>query len=73
MNAVIEQLTIKGIALRKNTRVEIDIWQNGKPMEVTVFSIKMQNGEVTIESVTNLGSFITHTAEQWEDMLVRKI
>jgi hypothetical protein len=42
-------------------------------MEVTVLGITLDNNEITIESVTNYGSIIHHTAEQWEDMLVRKI
>lgn len=73
MTAIIESATINGIVLRKGTSVEIDIWQDGKTMEVTVLGITLDNNEITIESVTNYGSIIHHTAEQWEDMLVRKI
>lgn len=73
MTAVIESVDIKGITLKKGTSVEIDIWQDGRGMEVTILGITMENGEITIESVTNYGSIIHHSVEQWEDMLVRKL
>ena len=73
MTAIIDTVDIKGISLKKGTTVEIDIWQDGNTMEVTIIGITLENGEVCIESVTNYGSLIRHTGEQWEDMLVRKI
>ena len=73
MTAVIESVDIKGITLKKGTSVEIDIWQDGKGMEVTILGITMEDGEISIESATNYGSIIRHSAEQWEDMLVRKL
>lgn len=73
MTAVIESVDINNITLKKGTSVEIDIWQDGKTMEVTILGITLENDEIFIESVTNFGSIIHHTAEQWKDMLVRKI
>lgn len=73
MTATIESIVIKGITIKKGTSVEIDIWQDGKTMEVTVLGITMDGSDVSIESVTNYGSVIHHSAEQWEDMLVKKI
>lgn len=71
MDAKIESLKIKEFTIRKNSYVTIDIWTDGSTIDVTVTDISMKNGEIVIESVTNLGSFITHSAEQWEDMLVK--
>lgn len=71
MDAKIESIKVNNFTIRKGSYVSIDIWTDGSTIDVTVTDIYIKNGEISIESVTNLGSFITHSAEQWEDMLVK--
>lgn len=73
MIAKIESLEIKGITIKKHTNVEIDVWGDGRTMTVTVLDITLKGSEIEIESITSLGSIIHHSAEQWEEMLVRKV
>ena len=73
MNGKLESIKIKNHTIKKGTHASIDIWNDGKEMEVTVTDLTLENGEVNIECMTHYGNIIHHTYDQWVDMLVKTI
>ena len=67
MKASIKELEIReGFKIREGSIVELDFWNDGKPLEVKVDEIVMEDGEVYIESyTTGYGNPVTHSASQY--------
>ena len=69
MKAIINELEIRGdFKIRKGSIVELDFWNDGKPIETKVDEIVMEKGTVYIESyTTGYCNPMTHSAEQYKN------
>lgn len=69
MKAKISELDLKSdLKIRKGSVVALDFWGDGNPIEVEIFDILSEDGEIFIESITrSFGSPLTHSAEQYKE------
>ena len=67
MKAQINELELRtDFKIRKGSIVELDFWNDGKPIEVRVDEIIMSDGDIYIEScTTGYSNRLTHSADQY--------